>query len=182
MRDRTRRGSARTASATVATDAACRSRGAGMPRRTGSARPVSRGCRSPPSGRASPATRSGPTRRRRCRSTAHSCSQRRLNDLGAGTVEWLGGFGTDAVAFRNGNVTVVANIGSSPIQLPDGIVIAASGPLGRSSSCPRTRPSGSREAENRAGAGEGRSEVTTWSASMRSRVTRASRRRPSRAR
>ena len=37
--------------------------------------------------------------------------ERRRNDLGAGTVAWLGGFGTDAVAFRNGNVTVVANIG-----------------------------------------------------------------------
>ena len=32
------------------------------------------------------------------------------------------------LAFRNGNVTVVANLGSTPIALPDGIVIAASGP------------------------------------------------------
>ncbi|MET0811992.1 MAG: glycoside hydrolase family 13 protein [Microbacterium sp.] len=55
--------------------------------------------------------------------------ERRRNDLGAGTVEWLSGFGKDAVAFRNGNVTVLANAGSTPITLPDGIVIAASGPL-----------------------------------------------------
>ncbi|GAA1977719.1 glycoside hydrolase family 13 protein [Microbacterium pumilum] len=55
--------------------------------------------------------------------------ERRRNALGAGTVAWLGGFGTDAVAFRNGNVTVLANLGSTPIALPDGIVIAASGPL-----------------------------------------------------
>ena len=33
------------------------------------------------------------------------------------------------LAFRNGNVTVVANIGSDPIALPDGVMIAASGPL-----------------------------------------------------
>ena len=39
---------------------------------------------------------------------------------------------TDVVAFRNGNVTVVANLGSTPIALPDGIVIAASGPVDRS--------------------------------------------------
>ncbi|WP_194410172.1 glycoside hydrolase family 13 protein [Microbacterium cremeum] len=56
-------------------------------------------------------------------------AERRARDLGAGTLEWVDGFGTDAVAFRNGNVTVVANTGSAPIPVPDGIVIAASGPL-----------------------------------------------------
>jgi alpha-glucosidase len=55
--------------------------------------------------------------------------QRRQNELGSGMVEWLGGFGQQAVAFRNRNVTVVANLGSTPIGLPDGKVIAASGPL-----------------------------------------------------
>ncbi|MGN8553752.1 UNVERIFIED_CONTAM: glycoside hydrolase family 13 protein [Microbacterium sp. SLM126] len=55
---------------------------------------------------------------------------RRARGLGAGTLQWLEGFGTDAVAFRNGNLTVVGNTGSTPIPLPDGIVIAASGPLG----------------------------------------------------
>ncbi len=52
---------------------------------------------------------------------------RRAARLGAGTLEWLEGFGSDVVAFRNGNVTVIGNTGSTPIALPDGIVIAASG-------------------------------------------------------
>ena len=56
-------------------------------------------------------------------------AERRTRGLGAGTLEWIDGYATDAVAFRNGNVTVVANTGASAIPLPDGIVIAASGPL-----------------------------------------------------
>ncbi|MEV5070416.1 glycoside hydrolase family 13 protein [Microbacterium sp. LMI12-1-1.1] len=56
-------------------------------------------------------------------------AERRARSLGAGSLEWVDGYGTDAVAFRNGNVTVVANTGSTPIALPGGIVIAASGPV-----------------------------------------------------
>ncbi|MFK4834950.1 alpha-amylase family glycosyl hydrolase [Microbacterium sp. ZW T2_14] len=56
-------------------------------------------------------------------------AERRARSLGAGSLEWVDGYGTDAVAFRNGNVTVVANTGSTPIALPDGNVIASSGPL-----------------------------------------------------
>ncbi|MGK3952054.1 glycoside hydrolase family 13 protein [Microbacterium sp. I2] len=56
-------------------------------------------------------------------------AERRERDLGAGTLEWIDGFGTDAVAFRNGNVTVIANTGSTAIPLPEGIVIASSGPV-----------------------------------------------------
>lgn len=56
-------------------------------------------------------------------------AERRARGLGAGTLEWIDGYGPDAVAFRNGNVTVVANTGEAAIPLPDGIVIAASGPL-----------------------------------------------------
>jgi alpha-glucosidase len=55
--------------------------------------------------------------------------ERRAHGLGAGTLTWLDGAGADVLAFRNGNVTVVANIGSKPIALPDGNVIAASGPI-----------------------------------------------------
>ena len=55
--------------------------------------------------------------------------ERRAHRLGAGTLTWLDGAGDDVLAFRNGNVTVVANIGSKPISLPDGNVIAASGPI-----------------------------------------------------
>jgi alpha-glucosidase len=56
-------------------------------------------------------------------------AERRARRLGEGSVEWLEGYGEDAVAFRNGNVTVVANTGSAPVPLPSGIVIAASGPV-----------------------------------------------------
>lgn len=54
-------------------------------------------------------------------------SARRARELGAGTLEWIDGLGDDVVAFRNGNVIVVANAGSTPVALPDGIVIASSG-------------------------------------------------------
>jgi alpha-glucosidase len=56
-------------------------------------------------------------------------AERRARGLGAGSLEWLEGLGTDVVAFRNGSITVVGNTGSTPIALPDGIVIASSGPL-----------------------------------------------------
>lgn len=56
---------------------------------------------------------------------------RRARHLGSGTLEWLDGFDAQVLAFRNGNVTVVANTGATPVALPDGIVIAASGPLGQ---------------------------------------------------
>jgi alpha-glucosidase len=39
-------------------------------------------------------------------------------DLGFGSVEWLTGFGPDVVAFRNGDVTVIANTGAIPVELP----------------------------------------------------------------
>jgi alpha-glucosidase len=56
---------------------------------------------------------------------------RRARHLGEGSLEWLDGFEDQVLAFRNGNVTVVANTGDTPVALPDGIVIAASGPLGQ---------------------------------------------------
>ncbi|RFA16708.1 alpha-amylase [Subtercola boreus] len=42
------------------------------------------------------------------------------NDLGFGRVEWLDdlGFGSDVLAFRNGGVTVIANTGTTPVELP----------------------------------------------------------------
>ncbi|MGZ0712138.1 glycoside hydrolase family 13 protein (plasmid) [Coraliomargarita sp. W4R53] len=54
---------------------------------------------------------------------------RRAHGLGAGSIQWLDGFGQDAVAFRNGDVTVIANTGSASIPLPSGTVVAASGAL-----------------------------------------------------
>jgi alpha-glucosidase len=54
---------------------------------------------------------------------------RRARELGAGALEWIDGFPDDVLAFRNGNVTVVANIGDASIPLPHGNVIAASEPI-----------------------------------------------------
>ena len=54
---------------------------------------------------------------------------RREHALGAGSVEWLPGFPEDAVALRNGDVVVVANTGTAPVELPEGELLLASGPL-----------------------------------------------------
>jgi len=51
------------------------------------------------------------------------------NDLGFGSVEWVTGLGEAVVAFRNGDVIVVANTGSVPIELPTGTITLASGPV-----------------------------------------------------
>ena len=56
-------------------------------------------------------------------------AERRARGLGAGSLEWLDGFGDDVVAFRNGSVTVVANLGGTAVELPAGDILVASGPL-----------------------------------------------------
>ena len=56
-------------------------------------------------------------------------SARRAHELGAGTLEWMTGFPAGVLAFRNGNVTVIANISDAAIALPRGTVIATSGPI-----------------------------------------------------
>jgi alpha-glucosidase len=50
---------------------------------------------------------------------------------GPGTVEILGdhGLGEDVLAFRRGDLTVLLNCGSSPVALPEGEVVVASGEL-----------------------------------------------------
>lgn len=58
---------------------------------------------------------------------------RRAHSLGDGTLEWLPGLPESVVAFRNGDVVVVANAGSAPVELPEGDVLLASEALaGRS--------------------------------------------------
>jgi len=56
-------------------------------------------------------------------------AERRRRSLGTGTLEWLDGQAADVVAFRNGNVTVLANLGADPVPVPAGRVILASGAL-----------------------------------------------------
>jgi alpha-glucosidase len=53
-------------------------------------------------------------------------SLRAAHGLGNGAVEWLPGFDSDVVAFRNGGVTVVSNIGTTPVELPIGEVLLSS--------------------------------------------------------
>lgn len=54
---------------------------------------------------------------------------RRDYALASGEIEWLDA-GTDAIAFRSGELTIVANTGSTPVPLPAGEVVIASGPVG----------------------------------------------------
>lgn len=51
---------------------------------------------------------------------------RRAHELGAGALEWLTGYGDDVVAFRNGDVTVIANLGTGPVTLPAGTLLVSS--------------------------------------------------------
>ncbi len=54
---------------------------------------------------------------------------RRAEDLGAGSLTWLHGYEDDVIAFRNGEVTVIANLGTRPLPLPSGTVLVASEPI-----------------------------------------------------
>ncbi|TDW30419.1 alpha-amylase family glycosyl hydrolase [Cryobacterium psychrophilum] len=54
---------------------------------------------------------------------------RRAHALGLGSVKWLPGFPEEVVAFRSGDVTVVANTSAASVPLPDGDVILTSEPL-----------------------------------------------------
>ncbi|MFT4229649.1 MAG: glycoside hydrolase family 13 protein [Microbacterium sp.] len=56
-------------------------------------------------------------------------AERRERGLGVGSLEWLDGAAPDTIAFRNGNVLVVSNLGDRGVPLPAGRVIAASEPL-----------------------------------------------------
>jgi alpha-glucosidase len=46
--------------------------------------------------------------------------------LGLGTLEWLTGFGDEVIAYRNGSVIVIANLGTADVALPSGAVLLAS--------------------------------------------------------
>lgn len=48
---------------------------------------------------------------------------RRAHGLGSGSLAWLPGWGADVVAMDNGQVTVLANVGTSAIELPAGAVV-----------------------------------------------------------
>jgi alpha-glucosidase len=46
--------------------------------------------------------------------------------LGLGTLKWLTGFGDEVLAYRNGSVIVIANLGTADVALPSGAVLLAS--------------------------------------------------------
>jgi len=46
--------------------------------------------------------------------------------LGTGTLEWISDYGKKVVAFRNGDVTVITNLGKIALELPVGDVLLAS--------------------------------------------------------
>lgn len=54
---------------------------------------------------------------------------RHNEQLGAGTLTWIDGYDDDVLAFRNGRVIVVANVGKTPVTLPSGTVLVASEPF-----------------------------------------------------
>ena len=54
---------------------------------------------------------------------------RREHGLAAGDIEWLE-TGSDVVAFRNRGLTIVANTGLTPVDLPEGEIVVSSGPAG----------------------------------------------------
>jgi alpha-glucosidase len=54
---------------------------------------------------------------------------RRASGLASGTIEWLASE-PDVLAFRNRDLTIVANTGTTPARLPAGEIVVASGPAG----------------------------------------------------
>lgn len=54
---------------------------------------------------------------------------RRASDLGLGSLEWLDGYPDNVVALRNGDITVIANVGDTIIRLPTNKVLFSSEPL-----------------------------------------------------
>ena len=63
---------------------------------------------------------------------------RRESSLGSGSFEWLQGFDDDVIAFRNGSIGVIANLGAEEIALPDGQILVSSGEHGAGSLPPNT--------------------------------------------
>ncbi|MDO5736598.1 MAG: alpha-amylase family glycosyl hydrolase [Propionibacteriaceae bacterium] len=55
-----------------------------------------------------------------------SLATRKSHALGDGSLTWIDRFGDDVVAFTNGDVTVLANVGGSPVTLPDGEILLSS--------------------------------------------------------
>ena len=56
----------------------------------------------------------------------HLLATRKEHGLGRGALSFVDGYPTDVVAFDNGPIRVIANLGDTPVDLPDGEVVASS--------------------------------------------------------
>lgn len=56
----------------------------------------------------------------------HLLATRREHGLGRGALRFVDGYPADVVAFDNGDIRVVANLGDTPVELPAGEVVASS--------------------------------------------------------
>ena len=54
---------------------------------------------------------------------------RREHELGPSTLKWVKGYGRSVVAFRTGDVTVLANLGKADVDLPAGDILLSSAPI-----------------------------------------------------
>jgi len=54
---------------------------------------------------------------------------RKQHGLGSGSLHWSEGFPDSTLAFSNGSVAVIANLGDQPVSLPEGEVLLSSGSL-----------------------------------------------------
>ena len=62
---------------------------------------------------------------------------RREHGLGAGDLQWVEAAGPEVLAFANGDVLVIANLGAEPAPVPDSAeLLVASGPLDRTGAVP----------------------------------------------
>jgi alpha-glucosidase len=55
---------------------------------------------------------------------------RAQHGLGVGEIDWLRGYPADVLAFRNGAIAVIANLGAASTPLPSGEVLISSEPVG----------------------------------------------------
>ena len=108
--------------------------GQGRTRASASARATTRGCRSPRPTPTSPSTSRTASTARRSSCTAPCCGCGASSGSAAARSTWDALTGGDVVAFRTGRpraatVLVVTNAGATPVALPAGEVLVASGPL-----------------------------------------------------
>ncbi|QEV98723.1 glycoside hydrolase family 13 protein [Microbacterium caowuchunii] len=59
----------------------------------------------------------------------HLLAERRAHELATAPLAWLDGYPDDVLAFQVGTITVIANTGPAPVELPAGRILVASEPF-----------------------------------------------------